>query len=266
MRQLILILAALAIPYLSIAQSDTVFNQVDARNFKQGWWKKSYPNGKTMYLGFFKDNHPVGTLYRYYETGAMKAILKYTADGSRAHVQLLYEDGQTAATGAFVHSLKDSTWEYFSYYDRSLTARENWRKGERHGPGVYYYSNGVISEKVDWIDNKKEGSWEQYFQNGTLKLKSTYVHNMLEGSFLINQNNGSPYLKGTYRQGRPQGKWILYKEDGSISSEIEYLDGKPLHADQLTEEQQTLFRAIEANEGKFDEPDETDFIVPQQVN
>ncbi len=244
------------------AQSDTLFNQTDAQRLKQGWWKKSYPNGKLMYKGFFKNDKPVGLMYRYYETGAVKAILNYDAKGDYARARLLYEDGQLAAEGVFYNSLKDSTWSYYSYYDRSLTAQENWQKGARQGMMINYYSNGSISEKIDWKDNKKDGIWEQYFQNGLLKMKATYSENKLEGDFYVYFSDGELYLKGKYANDHRQGKWTFFKEDGTVDAEMEYLDGKPLNEDQLTEKQQELFHSIEANEGKFEEPDESNFIIP----
>ena len=78
MRYTIFILFSLVYAINSaFAQTDTVFNQVDKNNMKQGYWKKDFPNGKLMYKGFFKNNKPVGEMRRYYETGELKAILNY---------------------------------------------------------------------------------------------------------------------------------------------------------------------------------------------
>jgi len=244
------------------SQSDTLFNQTDANKLKQGWWKKAYPNGKLMYKGFFKDDKPVGTMYRYFETGAVKAILIYDAKSEYAHARLLYEDGNLAAEGVFFNSLKDSTWSYYSYYDRSLTATENYQKGIRYGRMTNYYSNGIVSEILDWKNDKKHGEWEQYFPNGKLKMKGSYVDQKLEGDFLVNYENGKPYLQGYYVNDRRQGKWTFFTENGTVEAEMEYVNGTPLNEEQLTEKQQELFRTIDANEGKFEEPDESNFLIP----
>lgn len=244
------------------SQSDTIFNQTDTNNRKQGWWKKTYPNGKLMYKGFFKDDKPVGPMYRYFETGAVKAILNYDSKGEYARAKLLYEDGQVAAEGVYFNSLKDSTWSYYSYYDRSLTATENYQKGARHGLMISYYNDGGISEKILWKNDKKDGAWEQYYQGGVLKMKATYTYDKLEGNFLVNYENGRPYLKGYYVNDKRQGKWTFFKEDGTVEAEMEYMNGKTLNEEELTEKQQELFRTIDANEGKFEEPDENNFIIP----
>jgi len=257
-----LVLELLLFTFSMVAQSDTLFNQTDANHLKQGWWKKTYPNGNLMYKGFFKDDKPVGTMFRYFETGLVKAILQYDEKGTYARARLLYEDGQLAAEGVFYNALKDSTWSYYSYYDRSLTARETYNKGSRHGMMVYYYSNGDVSEKLEWKNNTKDGIWEQYFLGGKLKMKALYCDNKLDGDFLVNFDDGKPYLKGKYQHDQRQGIWTFYNQDGTVEAEMEYVNGKHKNEDHLTEKQQELFRTIDASEGKFEEPDETNFIIP----
>ena len=247
---------------IATAQTDTVFNQSDAHNLKQGWWKKSYPNGRLMYKGFFINNKPVGEMFRYYETGELKAKMVYDKNGEYARARLLYADGQPAATGVFYNSLKDSTWCYYSYYDHSITSREIYTRGKRNGPMINYYNNGNPSEKINWVNDKKDGLWEQYFADNTLKLKATYKAGDLEGEFLVNYNTGKPYLKGGYRDGLREGKWIFFNEDGTIDMELSYQKGVTPDAGKLDARQQELFRMIEENKGKFEEPDETNFLTP----
>ncbi len=252
----------LSICYVAYTQSDTVFNQTDANKLKQGWWKKAYPDGKLVYKGFFKDDKPVGPMVRYYESGAVKAILNYDAKSEYAHARLLYEDGKLAAQGVYYNSLKDSTWSYYSYYDRTLTATESYQKGMRQGRMTNFYSNGNVSEVLNWKNDKKHGVWEQYFPGGKLKMMGYYTDDKLEDDFLVNYDNGNPYLKGYYVNDKRQGKWTFFKEDGTVEAEMEYINGKPLNEEELTEKQQELFRTIDANEGKFEEPDESNFLIP----
>lgn len=244
------------------SQTDTVFNRTDARNFKQGWWKKSYPNGKLMYKGYFKDNKPVGLMRRFYETGEPKAELMYDNKSEYAHARILYADGQLAAEGWYYNSLKDSSWCYYSFYDKSLTAREVFKKGIRTGLMQHFYTNGNLSEKLSWVNNKKEGPWEQYFSNKILKLKAAYHEDKLQGDFLVNFENGKPYVKGTYQNDLRDGKWIFYKEDGGVDMELVYKQGNTSNENKLNEKQQELFRMIDENQGKFEEPDETNFLAP----
>jgi antitoxin component YwqK of YwqJK toxin-antitoxin module len=247
---------------IAAAQTDTVFNQSDTHNLKQGWWKKSYPNGRLMYKGFFKDDKPAGDMFRYYETGELKAAMVYDRNGEYAHARLFYADGQLAATGVFCNSLKDSTWCYYSYYDHSLTTKEIYSKGKRNGPMINYYNNGNPSEKITWVNDKKDGPWEQFFANNTPKLKATYKDGQLDGEFNVNYESGKPYLKGGYRNSLREGKWIFFNEDGTTDMELTYQMGNTPDAEKLDARQQELFRMIEENKGKFEEPDETNFLTP----
>jgi antitoxin component YwqK of YwqJK toxin-antitoxin module len=248
---------------VSIAQTDTLFNQTDANNLKQGYWKKNYPNGKLMYKGFFKDNKPMGKMCRYFESGRLKAELYYDNKGEYSQARLLYENSELAAVGKYFNTLKDSIWVYYSYYDKSITAREAYMKGARHGMMIHYYNNGDLSEKMEWKNDKKSGTWEQYYKGNTLKLKTSYIDNKLQGAFLVNYEDGKPYVKGEYLNDMRNGKWTFYNEDGTIQKELIYMLGKTANEDKLDKEQQEFFKLIDENQGKFEEPDETNFLVPQ---
>jgi antitoxin component YwqK of YwqJK toxin-antitoxin module len=261
MRFILLVLILLQAYYLD-AQTDTIFNQTDVNGLKQGYWKKSYPNDNLMYKGYFKDSKPVGKMYRYFESGALKALLNYDNKSEYAHAWLHYEDGQLAAEGVYFNSLKDSVWSYYSYYDHGLTTRETYNKGKRNGVMLNYFNNGNLSEKLTWVNDRKNGPWEQYFDNAILKFRGSYKDGKLEGEFIVNYNDGKALLRGEYLNDRRNGTWIFYKEDGAIEMELNYEHGKTMDEDKLNEKQQDLFRMIDENQGKFEEPDETNFLMP----
>jgi antitoxin component YwqK of YwqJK toxin-antitoxin module len=244
------------------AQTDTVFNQTDAKNLKQGWWKKNYPDGQMMYKGYFKDNKPVGEMRRYFESGSLMAILQYDSKGEYIHAKMWYDGGQLAAEGWYFNSVKDSTWKYYSYYDQSLTSMETYQKGIRNGAMVHFYKNGEVSEKIEWKNDKKEGPWEQYFNGKILKLKGFYVNGQLNGSFVVNFEDGTPFVSGNYLNDQRHGKWTFYNEDGTVNMVLDYVNGKTADTDKLNDKQEELFRMIDENQGKFEEPDETNFLNP----
>ena len=229
---------------------------------KQGYWKKSYPNGKLMYKGFFKDNKPAGEMRRYFESGALKALLNYDKSGESANALLYYENGQVAARGKYFNTLKDSTWIYYSYYDKSVTTKESYNKGARHGLMTNYYSTGDVSEKIEWKNDKKSGLWEQYFKGNIIRLKASYVDNKLDGEFIVYYENTRPYVRGTYVNDLREGVWTFYNEDGKVASEYKYHLGKTDNDGKLEKEQQEFFKMIDENQGKFEEPDENNFLSP----
>lgn len=246
----------------TFAQPDTVFNQTDANGLKQGYWKKAYPNGKLMYKGFFKDNKPVGEMRRYFESGALRAILYYNNTGEHVRAREFYQSGKIAAEGNYINSRRDSTWVYYSFYSGSVTSRESYCKDVRDGLMINYYPNGDVSEKIEWKNGKKSGIWEQYFMGNVLRLKTGYIDNKLQGDFIVYYANGKPYVHGKYLNDLREGKWIVYKEDGSTARELDYKLGKSADEEKLEKEQQELFKQIDENMGKFKEPDETDFLGP----
>jgi antitoxin component YwqK of YwqJK toxin-antitoxin module len=195
--------------------------------------------------------------------GALKAVLNYDNTGAYAHARLYYEDGNLAAEGLYYNALKDSTWVYYSYYDKTVTSKENFQKGIRQGTMVNFYSNGEPSEKIEWKNNKMSGVWEQFYLGDKLKLRATYVDNKLEGEFHAYHPDGKPYVTGEYLKNLRNGKWTFYGNDGSVQKELNYTNGKVLEEQKLNEEQQEIFRLIDENQGKFEEPDESNFLAPQ---
>ena len=97
--------------------NDTVFNQVDKKGRKQGWWKKYYDNGNLKYTGFFKNDKPAGVLKRYFESGNLKAVMNFDSLNNRSEINIYYENGTLAAHGYYNGTKKDSLWKYYSYYD-----------------------------------------------------------------------------------------------------------------------------------------------------
>ncbi|MBN2812978.1 MAG: toxin-antitoxin system YwqK family antitoxin [Bacteroidales bacterium] len=263
MRLLIIMLFSALSCATAIAQSDTVFNQTDARNLKQGHWKKYYPNGNLMYKGYFTDNKPVGEMRRYFESGALRAVLYYHAGSEYSSARLYYENGNLAATGNYFHTQKDSTWVYYSFYEKVKTAEETFQQGKRHGMMINYYSNGEPSERLEWHENMKSGIWEQYFPGNILRLKAAYVNNKLEGKFMVYYADGKPYIEGDYLNDRRNGTWTFYNADGSLQKTLHYTNGIAAEENELNKEQQDFFRMIDENQGKYEEPDETNFLTPQ---
>jgi hypothetical protein len=82
MSKLIFFIPLLVLPFFSVAQTDTVFNQLVDNGLKQGFWRKRYANGKPAYSAYFVDDKPLGVLVRYHENGSRMEIIDYFDDGS----------------------------------------------------------------------------------------------------------------------------------------------------------------------------------------
>jgi antitoxin component YwqK of YwqJK toxin-antitoxin module len=120
-RNLLLVISSLLLSAGISAQStDTLWNQTDALGQRQGYWKKSYPDGNLIYKGFFKDGKPVGKMERFYENGTRRAELVYLEGTDITHARIFYKTGDLAADGKYVNMAKDSVWRYYSYYSDDL--------------------------------------------------------------------------------------------------------------------------------------------------
>jgi antitoxin component YwqK of YwqJK toxin-antitoxin module len=241
-------------------RQDTVFNQTDSKGWKQGYWKKYYPNGNLMYKGFFKDDKPVGEMKRYFESGNLKAILIFDEKTDYSSAKIYYEDGTLASDGFYSGSKKDSIWNYYSYYDRQLKSRETYKKGVKNGFSYQYYPGGNCFEKTEWKNELKDGVWEQYFEDGSVRLQAVYNHGKLAGNYIVYYSKGRPMVSGRYENNRREGNWVYYNENGSVNQEICFSDGKPLNEKELTTQQQEFFRKIEENIGKYNDPEPDEFF------
>lgn len=239
--------------------SDTLWNQTDARGWKQGYWRAYYDNGKLRYRGYFKDNQPLGEFRRYYESGGIMAVQNFTGQGT-SYVTLYYENGGLAAQGKYVGQKRDSLWRYYSYYDKTLRMEENYRDGKLSGPSIKYYPNHRPAEIINWVDDKREGEWKQFFENGSIKLEAIYVNDKRNGYFRLYRPNGMPEVFGQFQDNLMEGEWVYFDEKGQGKIQIRYKKGEALNPALVDSLQQELIKAMDANQGKFAEPTEEDFF------
>lgn len=197
---------------------------------------------------------------RYYESGGLKGVMIFDGSKDMSRSTLYYENGELAARGNYIGTEKDSTWEYYSYYDHSIKARETYSQGMRNGFAYHYYPDGTISEKMEWKDNMKHGKWEKYYSNQAVMIRGIYKEDKLNGPFRVTNENGELSVQGTFLNNLRHDKWVFYKEDGTIDLEVMYTHGKPAREDILTEKQKEILKMVDDNQGKYDEPDETDFL------
>lgn len=263
MKYFFLILLSAFMPFGLCAGSslqDTIFNQTGPNGLKQGYWKKYYPNGNLMYVGFFKDGKPAGEMKRYFESGNLQADMQFNKQGNYAGAKIYYEDGTLASDGFYANSKKDSIWDYYSYYDQKLKSRETYKNGLKDGYSWNYYPDGTVFEQTMWKHGLKDGIWKQFYQDGSLRLNANWAGGKLTGDYLVYYNNGNPMVVGLYKDDKREGTWEYYNENGSRNQEIVYADGKPMNKQELTRQQQEFFDKIEKNIGKIREPDINDFV------
>lgn len=242
------------------ANGDTIFNKTDKQGKKQGYWKVKYDDGVIKYTAFFKDDKPIGLMRRYFEDNSLKAEMYFNNDGIRSKAKIFYQAGPLAAEGNYINSLKDSTWNYYSYYTKTLSNRETYLNGKKHGRSTSYFSTGKISEELDWKNGVREGIWKLYFENGALKLATAFVNGKRTGEFVLNYPDNRPEWNGYYINDKREGKWSHFDVNQKDTTVIEYKNGIAINAAELEAKEQKLLKEIEKAKGKIPEPDETNFM------
>ena len=145
MREL-LQLILLVIPFISFSQ----VNQINSEGQRHGLWQKEYPNGQLMYKGEFKSGKPSGDWLRYYESGQIKARLKYVENSDSAYASLFDKTGKKIAEGQYVNERKEGTW--YLYSENIKVSEEKYANGQKHGIARKFYPSGEVYVEVEWAD------------------------------------------------------------------------------------------------------------------
>lgn len=253
-----ILILLLFIPVIGFTQ-DSNINNLDDQGEKTGLWKKYYENWKLLYEGNFHQGKPIGTLKRYYNGGVLKAEMNFCPDGIQSYAKLYYENRTLAAEGKYIRQLKDSIWNYYSFYNKRLTIKENYLEDKKNGSSIKYYDDGTVAENMFWVNDIMHGSWEQFYDNGQLRLKCNNVDGIRDGDFSSFNRDGTKSIHGNYIMGTMDGIWEYYTEDDIIDIKVEYVDGKMLPNAELTKRNKEFSKMIEESIGKYPEPDISNF-------
>lgn len=202
-------------------------NASDAKGRKQGAWTKTWPNGKTRYLGQFKDDKPFGTFKHYDEEGHLTTLQEYAVDGRTSRARHYHPNGTVMATGKYLLQNKDSTWNYYGPEGR-LRKVERYQAGKLDGEQVSYYPDGKVVESEMRRNGVLHGPSKSWFANGQLKSEATYQEGEPEGKMTFYFNNGKKEIEGNMVNGDRDGTWYYFNEDGTVQLQMLYAKGELL--------------------------------------
>jgi antitoxin component YwqK of YwqJK toxin-antitoxin module len=241
-------------------QTDTLINQTDSQGRKQGHWIKKYPNENVMYDGYFKDDHPVGELKRYYENKTLKSVLIYSDDGRKAEAAIYHENGNISSKGTYINQMKEGKWLFFSEtITNCIISEDYFSKNLRNGLSVRYYPDSTKAEQVMYVNGIKQGAWFLYYPSGKILLKSGYLNGKINGPFEVWYENGAIEFSGQYKNDSKEGQWIIFNKDGSIKYKLEYLLGFP-SSSQMDIDETEFLDSLESNKGKISDPEKTGIV------
>ncbi len=213
----------------SVAQPPTSAgsNVTDAKGLKQGVWTRSWPNGRTRYIGQFKDDKPVGTFKHFDEEGHLSTVQEYANDGRTSRTRHFHPNGAVMANGKYVAQDKDSTWNYYGP-DGRLRKVERFSKGKLHGEQVSYYPDGTTVESETRLHGVLHGPHKSWFANGKLKSEAVYQNGEPEGRMTFYFDSGKKEIEGNMVNGDRDGTWYYFNEDGTVQLQMLYSKGELL--------------------------------------
>jgi antitoxin component YwqK of YwqJK toxin-antitoxin module len=224
---------------------------------KQGHWVRKYPNGVVMYDGFFRDNHPVGELKRYFDDGSIQSVLIFSEDGRKADATLYFPNGKIASKGKYADQKKEGKWQFFSLDTANYMVSEDVYKNDlKDGLSVKFYPDHKIAEQVNWVNGIQNGEFLRLYDSGANWLKSEYVNGKLNGRFEVWFEDGKPECSGQYVNGIKEGNWLYYNEDGSVRYKVTYSNGVPDNP-QMDIDATNFIDNLEKNKDKIPDPEKT---------
>jgi antitoxin component YwqK of YwqJK toxin-antitoxin module len=138
----LIVLSALFLPLISLAQNDEPEDQVAAASDRL--IEQSGPDDNFMlkapYTGVAKD---------FYPSGQKKLEANFVNGKLEGSMMAWHENGQKEAEAYFV-------------------------KGKREGPMTMWHANGQKRAVGNWINDKPDGPWTVWYDNGQREFVGTY--------------------------------------------------------------------------------------------
>lgn len=247
---------------------NSIENYVDINGMKQGIWEVKYPNGKTKYKGFFKNDKPIGKFIRYYNTGNKQSEAFFYDKYSS--IQFFDNAGGVVATGRYANQQKDSIWNYY-LSDGKLISVEEYFNGVLNGVSkTFFYPLGLLHEIINHKNGIKDGVYEKYWSDGlTLRLRTKYCAGKICDTMFVYYPSGRIESTIPYYNDQRHGLEMNYNERGDMVEAIPYKNGVCLDPKKEIRESEELKKLID-NKGRYLEPyqfeEPTDFLRKIQNN
>lgn len=229
-------------------------NETDKKGRKQGAWSKSYANGNLMYEGQFKDDKPVGTFKRYFESGKLKLVQTYTKDDNSS-VVIYEDDGKTISmSGAYLGKEKVGEWKF--YKEGKLAVCELYAKGVKNGVTKVYAESGAVIEEIPYTNDKIDGVKRAFLEDGKKYSEVEYKKGLEDGFYNLYEGNEKPIITGQHVKGKRDGEWKVYNDKGELDEVLTYKNGKQTNAREQKKKHSQTFDKKEAEHTIFKEPTE----------
>jgi antitoxin component YwqK of YwqJK toxin-antitoxin module len=135
--------------------------------------------------------------------------------------------GEKAAPTSFPEGDKITGEKQESFYpDGKVKSSLSMRKGEFHGPSVFYSPEGKILAHSNYVEGKKEGEARYFYETGEVHSLQNYLHDQLHGKQEYFYKNGWRKSTLVYKNGLLHGDVILYHTNGKFFRKLTFKEGK----------------------------------------
>jgi antitoxin component YwqK of YwqJK toxin-antitoxin module len=163
----------------SVYPSDASYNVVDAKGFRQGYWK--------ITAGFMQLGAP------------------WTPD-------------QVIQEGNYMDSKQEGVWVTYNEYGKKV-AEVTYKKGRKDGPCKYFTDAGVLSSSWMFVNGKREGIMTTYYPDGTILMECPWSNGEIIGTMKTYYPSGKLYEEGFWANGWFVGDYKIYNENGTLKRE-----------------------------------------------
>lgn len=153
-----------------------------------------------------------------------------TVDSELAHLLI-------QSTGNYSDNQKEGLWKFNAIEEGTLKkyhiADVNYKKGQKDGPIIYYYSNGTKAAKGTCKNDILHGNYTVYFKTGEVARNFNIVEDRIEGLLTYFYRSGEKKVELNYLNGIRSGDYTGYYKSGVIKSKMYYvndtLQGEGIH-------------------------------------
>lgn len=156
-------------------------NQVDDKGLRQGYWiikgymseEMDFSANATVEEGNYINNFKEGLWKKYYPDGTIHSEITYVNDRPYGPYTIYYDNGQVEEKSTW-HRNKN-VGEFKRFHENGEPQQEFFfaDSGKRNGVQRYFHENGQLALEVNIVNGKEEGAMRRYYENGKLKEVKT---------------------------------------------------------------------------------------------
>jgi uncharacterized protein len=185
-----------------------------------------YENQAIAEVQDFRDGIPLGTHFKYFESGREAYKASYKSGKRHGAEQWFFEDGQRKGHGEWREGVPIGKHWMNHSKDQLLSYAEYDNQGRLVRPVVEFYENGAKKAEYFAVDGHPEGEVRNWFDNGQLKSLYIYRDGQLTGEQCEYFESGQLQVRSHFAKGVRTGLHEEWHENGQLAVRLQLIDGE----------------------------------------